>query len=229
MQNIKQCWLRKYKIIGNNNKIIIKQSDGVQIVLGKHKKISGLDIEINGNNNTVCLTDKTIFKGSKIVIVADDAVLNFEESPEINNLSVFIRNGNKQHLKWGKNTTITGGYIELCESGASVTIGQECMIGWHISIVATDFHSVLDRTTGQVLNGPGNVVIGDNCWLGHGVRLLKNAKLPNNTIVGAETIVTKAFTEEWTALGGNPAKIIKRDVTWNRSIPTEYKKTVNSL
>ncbi len=207
----------RYKVSGRDNKIIVNGR-----CLSKFEKITGVDIEIQGHNNTIVVTDKTNFHGSKIVIVADDASINFATSPEINNLSVFVRNGSGQRLDWGENSTIVGGYIELCESGASVHIGRECMIGWHISIVATDFHTVLDRRTGKVLNGPGHVVIGNNCWLGHGVRLLKNAKIPNNTIVGAETIVTKAFVEEWTALGGNPAKVIKKDVTWHRDSPTDY-------
>ena len=148
------------------------------------------------------MTPDTIFKSSKIIIEADNANLSFGTTPEINNLSVFVRLGKNQKLKWGDGSTITGGYIELCETDASVTIGQDCMIGWHVSIVATDFHAVLDRKTKKVLNGPGNVVIGNKCWLGHGVRVLKNAKIPNNTIVGAESVVTKKFTdyEEWDSL-----------------------------
>lgn len=222
MQNIRQTLFKKYKIVGKNNRIIIK--DGKKdVVLKKHKRISGLDIEIHGSNNTITLTPETIFKSSKIIIEADNANLSFGTSPEINNLSVFVRLGANQKLKWGNDSTITGGYIELCETDASVTIGQDCMIGWHVSIVATDFHAVLDKKTKKVLNGPGNIIIGDKCWLGHGVRLLKNAKIPNNTIVGAESVVTKKFTETYTVIGGNPAKIVKKNVCWDRNSPTELK------
>lgn len=69
-------------------------------------------------------------------------------------MSVFVRLGKNQKLKWGNGSTITGGYIELCETDASVSIGRDCMIGWHVSIVATDFHAVLDKKTKKVLNGP---------------------------------------------------------------------------
>ncbi len=212
--------LKKYKR-APNNQIIIRTALGDHL-LSKYYKISGLDISIKGSGNKIIISDKACFTGSKIIIDANNAVLEFDESPDITNLSVFVRNGEGQCLKWGKGTTITGGYIELCETNASVVIGDNCMIGWHISIVATDFHTVLDRNTGAVLNGPGHVVIGDNCWLGHGVRLLKNAKIPNNTIVGAETVVTKKFSEEWTVLGGNPARVVKRDVTWRRELPSVF-------
>ena len=222
MKNIIRTLFKKYKVIGKNNRIIIKNGHK-DIVLTKYKKISGLDIEIKGSNNTVILTPETIFKSSKIIIEADNANLSFGLSPEINNLSVFVRLGKNQKLKWGNGSTITGGYIELCETDASVTIGQDCMIGWHVSIVATDFHAVLDKKTKKVLNGPGNVVIGNKCWLGHGVRLLKNANIPDNTIVGAESVVTKKFKDNYTVIAGNPAKVVKNNVCWDRKSPTELK------
>jgi len=222
MKNIIRTLFKKYKIVGKNNRIIIKNGQK-DIVLTKYKKISGLDIEIKGSNNTVILTPETIFKSSKIIIEADNANLSFGLSPEINNLSVFVRLGKNQKLKWGNGSTITGGYIELCETDASVTIGQDCMIGWHVSIVATDFHAVLDKKTKKVLNGPGNVVIGNKCWLGHGVRLLKNANIPDNTIVGAESVVTKKFKDNYTVIAGNPAKVVKNNVCWDRKSPTDLK------
>lgn len=222
MKNIIRTLFKKYKIVGKNNRIII-QTDDKYIVLTKYKKISGLDIEIKGSNNTITFTPETIFKSSKIIIEADNANLSFGLSPEINNLSVFVRLGKNQKLKWGNGSTITGGYIELCETDASVTIGQDCMIGWHVSIVATDFHSVLDKKTKKVLNGPGNIIIGNKCWLGHGVRLLKNANIPDNTIVGAESVVTKKFKDNYTVIAGNPANVVKRNICWDRKAPTELK------
>lgn len=222
MKNIIRTFFKKYKVVGKNNRIIIK-TDNKDIVLTKYKKFAGLDIEIMGSNNTITLTPETIFKSSKIIIDANNANISFGTSPEINNLSVFVRLGKNQKLKWGNGSTITGGYVELCETDAAVTIGQDCMIGWHVSIVATDFHAVLDKKTKRVLNGPGNVVIGNKCWLGHGVRLLKNANIPDNTIVGAESVVTKKFKDNYTVIAGNPAKVVKRNVCWDRKSPTELK------
>lgn len=222
MKNIIRTFFKKYKVVGKNNRIIIK-TDNKDIVLTKYKKFAGLDIEIMGSNNTITLTPETTFKSSKIIIEANNANISFGTSPEINNLSVFVRLGKNQKLKWGNGSTITGGYVELCETDAFVTIGQDCMIGWHVSIVATDFHAVLDKKTKRVLNGPGNVVIGNKCWLGHGVRLLKNANIPDNTIVGAESVVTKKFKDNYTVIAGNPAKVVKINVCWDRKSPTELK------
>ena len=44
--------------------------------------------------------------------------------------------------------------------------------------------------------------------------VLKNAYIPNNCIVGGGTVVTGQFNEENIVLGGNPARIVKRNVDW---------------
>lgn len=59
MQHIRHTLFKKYKIVGKNNRIIIK--DGKKdVVLKKYKRISGLDIEIHGSNNTITLTPNHI-------------------------------------------------------------------------------------------------------------------------------------------------------------------------
>lgn len=46
--------------------------------------------------------------------------------------------------------------------------------------------------------------------------VLKNAIIPNYTIVGARSVIKKAFDEEYTAIAGNPAKAVKRGVYFER-------------
>lgn len=43
-----------------------------------------------------------------------------------------------------------------------------------------------------------------------GGNLHQNAIIPANTVVGLQSVVTKSFREEFTALAGNPAKVIKK-------------------
>ena len=39
-------------------------------------------------------------------------------------------------------------------------------------------------------------------------------------VVGNGSIVTKVFKQEYTAIAGNPAKIVKREVTWDHTPPS---------
>ena len=59
-------------------------------------------------------------------------------------------------------------------------------------------------------------------WCGREVRILKNASIGNDSIIGASSVVTKNFADSNIAIGGNPAKIIKRNITWSRLSPEQY-------
>ena len=48
---------------------------------------------------------------------------------------------------------------------------------------------------------------------------MKGAKIPNNCIVGANSLVNKEFFEENCLIAGTPAKIIKKGVNWSRVNP----------
>lgn len=60
--------------------------------------------------------------------------------------------------------------------------------------------------SGGVSRGP---LIGDNVYLAPGVKILGDIRIPNNTAIGANSVVTKSFTEENMLIAGVPAKIIK--------------------
>ncbi len=42
------------------------------------------------------------------------------------------------------------------------------------------------------------------------------------SIIGASSVVTKRFDENNIAIGGNPAKIIKRNINWSSLSPQQY-------
>lgn len=153
-------------------------------------------------------------------------------------------------LMSGSNNTLTigGGFqggmnVWFNEGNGSVTIGQNCifanaaffpssfkmevgddvMMSREIEVWGHDQHVLLDAKTKQVLNQKMNVTrIGSHCWLGARATILKNADIPDHTIIGACSVVTKPFTEEYTALGGNPAKVIKHDIMFSRESVNRY-------
>ena len=84
-------------------------------------------------------------------------------------------------------------------------------------------HSTIDKDSKKLLNRVCKpVIIGNHCWLGCKAIITKNARLPNNTIVGAGSVVCKPFEQEYIALAGNPAKIVKENVDWERCKAHNY-------
>ena len=94
------------------------------------------------------------------------------------------------------------------------------MLGGYIFFAPSDGHSILDKTSNTIINSIKHpILIGDNVWIGAYSIILKNTSIPNNTIIAASSVVSKSFTDENTIIGGNPAKIIKKNVIWNRTNP----------
>lgn len=54
----------------------------------------------------------------------------------------------------------------------------------------------------------GQIVIGNNCFIGSGSTILPGVILADNCIVAAGSVVTKSFLDKGSVIGGNPAKII---------------------
>ncbi len=89
------------------------------------------------------------------------------------------------------------------------------MIAHSVEISTTDFHSVHD-CDGKVTNADASVVIGDHVWIGKRATINKGAMIPNDSVVGASSVVTKAFTNPNVLIAGNPAMIKKQGITLSK-------------
>ena len=92
-------------------------------------------------------------------------------------------------------------------SAEHVSIGDNVMIASRVYISDADWHDVYDR-----LASPGQraaVVLGNNVWLGEGVKVCKGVSIGENSVIGAGSVVTKDIAANVVA-AGNPAKVIKQ-------------------
>lgn len=97
-------------------------------------------------------------------------------------------------------------------SKESITIGDNCRIGWNTQIFDTSFHYMINKGKLAYRNAP--VVIENNVWVGNGVSIMKRTYLPAYTIVASNSLVNKNFKElgEHCMIGGVPAKFITNGV-----------------
>ena len=131
-------------------------------------------------------------------------------------------------LKIGEKCISNGINIVLYEPGSSVIIGKNCLFSFNIDIWASDSHSIFDKDTKKLLNWGKSIVIGDHVWVGMKSCILKNSHIANDCIVGAHSVVAGQFTESNCAIAGNPAKIVKRGISWDGLRPCEYQMKHNS-
>jgi acetyltransferase-like isoleucine patch superfamily enzyme len=93
----------------------------------------------------------------------------------------------------------------------SITIGDGSVLSEHVFL--HDSNHGFDPARGlimqQELVGPGNIVIGRNCFLGFRSAIMPGVTLGDHCIVGVNAVVTKSFPA-YSMVAGVPAVVIKR-------------------
>lgn len=183
----------------------------------------GLKIVSNSlESNIVILHEATLFRKC-VFNVNDGSVINLGKSRfGIRNLVVHANGG---MVEIGDDFSCWGVNLRLQEKGSKITIGDDCMFSNDIVIYASDIHAILDLETGKVINRAKPVVINDHVWVGRNVSILKGVSLPENTIVGMGSVVTKSFSHGNISIAGNPAHIIKTNISWTRKHVDCYNET----
>jgi maltose O-acetyltransferase len=98
-----------------------------------------------------------------------------------------------------KSATIDGSFPWL------VSIGDNCTITYHVIILAHDAST--KRALGY--SKIGEVIIGNNCFVGAGTIVLPNVHIGSNSIIGAGSVVSRDIPEGSVAMG-IPAKIVRQ-------------------
>lgn len=87
-----------------------------------------------------------------------------------------------------------------------IVIGRGSYIGPNVGIITAN-HDLLNLDNHETSKA---VVLGTKCWIGMNSVLLPGVVLGNRTIVGAGSVVTKAFPDGDCVIAGNPAKLIRK-------------------
>lgn len=173
---------------------IVISGNGSEVKIGNKCRFRNLTIEVYGKNNTIEIMDS--------VLVYEKCYISIK--------------GDNCYCVIGNKTTIGSASFFLEESNTEIHVGSDCMLGRSVCLQTTDFHSIVDDTSGERINYPENVSVGNHVWLGYGVTLGKGAAVNDNSVVGEHSLVTKKFTQSNICLVGIPAKIIKENINWNR-------------
>lgn len=114
-------------------------------------------------------------------------------------------------LNFGKNFIITAETAIVAHN--SITFGNDCLLSWDTLIMDSDFHKIKNDSNEQI-NKPEPIVIGNSVWIGCRCLILKGANIPNNAIIGADSLVNKKLDHEHALYAGNPLVKLKENVSW---------------
>lgn len=207
----------KFKILpvmGKNNRIFIREKGITKEV---QKILPNIHISIEGDNNIIDIGDIKQLHNCNIQIKGDHNKVQICDSKYRISLNICMEYmDNYRELIIGKNLLAGNTRITLMGNKRKVSIGEDCMFSSDINIWTTDGHPIYDLNTGNLINEDKDISIGNHVWLARNVSIHKGAVIPDNCVVGAHAIVTKEFSEPNCLIAGIPAKILKKNIRWER-------------
>ena len=96
-------------------------------------------------------------------------------------------------------------------SGVSIVADKMVKLGNHVTIGANSIIGDRDGHPEIFKSEPQPILIGDNVWIGMNCTILKGVSIGKNSIIGANSLVTKNIPPNVIAVG-NPCRVIKERI-----------------
>ncbi len=178
-------------------------------------RLSNVALDIVGGRNRITIGEGCIFYNLKFHIRGSDHVIEIGKNCRFTRGGLIWLEDDGCTLSIGQDTTMVEVMIAVTEPGSKVVIGEECMFANDIDIRVGDSHSVLDTATGKRINFAEDIMIGRHVWIAAHTVILKGVTIGENSVIASGAIVTRSC-EPGSILAGNPAKVIRSGVSWQR-------------
>jgi acetyltransferase-like isoleucine patch superfamily enzyme len=115
--------------------------------------------------------------------------------------------GNPTILNWGEDAKLKIGKYCSIANEVTIFLGGEHRNDW----VSTYPFNALSKNYKYIQGHPktkGDVLIGNDVWIGREAFILSGVKIGDGAVIGARSLISKDV-EPYSIVGGNPAKLIK--------------------
>lgn len=200
----------------NRNSIFIKTKSGE---LQEINEVPGLKIDFFQKNNKVIIEEGSVFHNTHFKMRENCQIeIQKTHARGIRNTVVDMAGSQNNKLKIMKNCSIESCRFAMAnESNLIIEIGEDCMFSSNIVFRATDGHAIFEKDSKTIINRSKPIHIGNHVWLGSSAIIMKGSIIPNDSVVGSGSVVTKKFLENNVAIAGNPARVVKSGINWDRS------------
>lgn len=171
---------------------------------------------VKGKASKIIVGRKCRFRNTVVEIYGDNSTVEIGDSVMVYEKCYISIKGDNCHCIIGNKTTIGSASLFMEESNTNIEIGEDCMLGRKVCLQTTDFHSIVDKTSGRRINPASSVTVGNHVWLGYGVTMAKGSSVADDSVVGELSLVTKRYNQQSICLAGIPAKILKENINWSR-------------
>ena len=213
-----------------NSTIVIneKVSFGKGTIFGnKGGKIEiGAESRFGDNFLLECYSGGSISIGAQVNFGLNAWVACYEESSlTVGDKCSFMANSllasrSKSILKMGKKCAVNRFFYCVTFFDGVVEIGDGFLASIFVSVFNNDSHPIFDVATEEQINRRRTITIADHVWVGLKATILSGADVGAACVIGANAVVTKRFPNNCT-LGGVPAKVLHKNVTWEVDLERE--------
>ncbi|WP_088840930.1 acyltransferase [Listeria sp. ILCC797] len=172
------------------------------------------EVVFNGKDNLLILDENVTLRNSKIIFHGDHSVVYIKKTLQNQiMINLNIHAGSTVFIDEG--ASFNGVLNAIISEHQNLIVGKDAMFSFGSWIRTSDVHPIYQIESGERLNRPASVLIGDHVWIGQDVKLLKGATIGSSSIVGANAIVTSVVPNN-AVVAGNPARVVKESVFWER-------------
>lgn len=167
-------------------------------------KCSGTKVEIGAR---VTFNQKTIINGKGTVKIGDGVSIGYKHGGRFHGgVSEIQARYEDAIIEIGDRVAFNNN-VFIC-SAKMVKIGNDCLVGEGVTIHDFEAHGTLPDKR-QSIGTKKEVVIGNNVWIGSKVIINKGARIGDNSVIAAGSVVLGKEYPPNVIIGGNPARVIK--------------------
>lgn len=114
-------------------------------------------------------------------------------------------------LHWGEDANLIIGKFCSIADNVTIFLGGNHRVDWITTYPFNKLNNEFPTAT-DIIGHPstkGNVIIGNDVWIGHGSTIMSGVKVGDGAVIGACSVVTKDV-KPYEIVAGNPAKVIKK-------------------
>jgi acetyltransferase-like isoleucine patch superfamily enzyme len=132
-------------------------------------------------------------------------------------------------VKIGKNSRFTGKNISFGSEPYLISIGDNVTIAAGVAFETHDGGVGVFRNEYKDINIFGEIIIGNNVFIGHRAIIMPGIRIGDNVVIGAGSIVTKDIPSN-VVVAGIPAKILKTYTDYKKGVLNKaiYVKSTNA-
>lgn len=205
--NLKYFLVNSRSVSGKNNVIDCSKS-------GLYRNVK---FAVAGNSNKISVASRCIIRNVSFEIKGSNNCIILEDTINIMQRGSFLISGDNCTITIGRNSVFRDANFFAGESNTTIKIGKNCLCGI-LTFSTSDFHSIIDLDSGKRINPPNDIKVGDNNWITNHVLIRKGAEIQNFTVVSPYSIVNKKYDQSNIILAGQPAKIVKENISWSSEL-----------